>query len=77
MRTLGLPAHRKLKRRTTTDSSHAFARSPNWVEHVQVVRPQQLWVSDSTSIGLREELVAPFGADGWLDPLHSRLASGA
>jgi putative transposase len=57
MRTLGLQAHRKLKRRTTTDSSHAFPRYPNLVEHLEIVRPEQLWVSDITYIGLREEFV--------------------
>jgi len=57
MRTLGLQAHRKPKRRTTTDSSHAFARYPNLVEQLEIVRPEQVWVSDITYSGLREEFV--------------------
>jgi putative transposase len=57
MHTLGLQAHRKPKRRTTTDSSHAFPRYPNLVEHLEIVRPEQVWVSDITYIGLREEFV--------------------
>jgi putative transposase len=57
MRTLGLQAHRKPNRRTTTDSSHAFPRYPNLVEQLEIVRPDQVWVSDITYIGLREEWV--------------------
>jgi len=58
MHDLGLQAQRKPKpRTTTTDSRHAFPRYPNLVEHLEVVRPEQLWVSDITSIGLREEFV--------------------
>jgi putative transposase len=57
MRQLGLQAHRKLKRRTTTDSSHAFPRYPNLVEHLEIVRPEQVWVSDITYIRLRQEFL--------------------
>ncbi len=57
MRERGLQAHHKPKRRTTTDSTHAFPRYPNLVEHLEVVRPEQLWVSDITYIGLRTECI--------------------
>jgi len=57
MHTLGLQAHHKAKRRTTTDSTHAFPRYPNLVEQLSIVRPDQVWVSDITYIGLREECV--------------------
>ncbi len=58
MHDLGLQAQRKPKpRTTTTDSRHAFPRYPNLVEHLEVVRPEQLWVSDITYSGLREECV--------------------
>ena len=58
MRELGLQAHRKPKRRiTTTNSSHPFPRYPNLVEHLEIVRPEQLWVSDITYIRLLEEFV--------------------
>ena len=58
MRELGLQAHRKSKRRiTTTDSSHPFPRYPNVVEHLEIVRPDQLWVCAITSIRLLEEFV--------------------
>jgi putative transposase len=58
MRDLGLQAQRKPKpRTTTTDSRHAFPRYPNLVEQLEIVRPEQVWVSDITYIGLREEFV--------------------
>jgi putative transposase len=57
MRERGLQAHRKPKRRTTTDSAHAFPRDPNLVEQLEIVRPEQVWVSDITYIRLREEFL--------------------
>jgi len=57
MRERRLQAHRKPKRRITTDSSHAFPRYPNLVEQLEVVRPEQVWDSDITYIGLRAEFV--------------------
>ncbi len=39
MRERGLQVHRKPKRRTTTDSCHAFPRYPNLVEQLEIVRP--------------------------------------
>lgn len=58
MRNLGLQAQRKPKpRTTTTDSRHAFPRYPNLVEHLEIVRPQQVWVSDITYIRLRQEFL--------------------
>lgn len=57
MRAAGLHLHRQVKRRTTTDSSHPFPRYPNLVEHLEIVRPEQVWVSDITYIRLREEFV--------------------
>ncbi len=57
MRALGLQVHRKAKRRVTTDSSHPFPRYPNLVEHLEIVRPEQVWVCDITYIRLREEFV--------------------
>jgi putative transposase len=57
MRAAGLHIHRKAKRRTTTDSSHPFPRYPNLVEYLEIVYPEQVWVSDITYIRLREEFV--------------------
>src|SRR6266568_8508614 len=54
----GLQAHRKRnQRKKTTDSAHAFPRYPNGVEHLEIVRPEHVWVSDITYIGLLEEFV--------------------
>jgi putative transposase len=47
----GLAIHRKAKRRTTTDSSHPFPRYPNLVEQLEIVRPEQVWVSDVRRVG--------------------------
>jgi putative transposase len=57
LRDLGLQAQRKPKPRTITDSRHAFARYPNLVEHLEIVGPQQVWVSDITSIRLHQEFL--------------------
>ena len=52
MRDLGLQAQRKPKpRTTTTDSRHAFPRYPNLVEHLEIVRPEHVWVSDVRRVG--------------------------
>ena len=53
----GLQAHRKRRQHKTTDSAHAFPRYPNLVEHLEIVRPEQVWVSDITYIRLLEEFV--------------------
>jgi transposase InsO family protein len=58
MRELGLQAHRKAKRgMTTTDSSYPFPRYANLVAQLEMVRPDQVWVSDITYIRLQEEFV--------------------
>lgn len=38
----------------TTNSHHRFRKHKNLVEHLKVERPEQLWVSDITYIGDRE-----------------------
>ncbi len=53
----GLQARRKRTQHKTTDSAHTFPRYPNLVEHLEIVRPEQVWVSDITSIRLLEEFV--------------------
>lgn len=57
MRELGLQGHHSAKRRRTTNSEHPFPRSANLVEQLEIVRPEQVWVSDITYIRLREEFV--------------------
>ena len=41
---MGLQVKRKRKNRQTTNSQHTFPRYPNLVEHLQIVRPDQLRV---------------------------------
>ncbi len=57
MRERGLQARRRSKRKGTTNSAHAFPRYANLVEHLEIVRPDQVWVCDITSIRLLEEFV--------------------
>ena len=57
MRELGVQGHSYAKKRRTTNSEHSFPRYPNLVEQLEVVRPEQVWVSDITYILLREEFV--------------------
>jgi putative transposase len=57
MRELGLPARRQSQRQVTTTSAPASPRYPNLVEHLQIVRPEQVWVCDITYIRRLQELV--------------------
>jgi putative transposase len=57
MREMGLQAKIKRKRRNTTNSKHAFPRYPNLVPGLDVVHPDQVWVSDITYIRLHREFV--------------------
>jgi putative transposase len=57
MREMGLLAKKKRKARKTTNSEHDFPRYPNLVQDLEIVRPDQVWVSDITYIRLRAEFV--------------------
>jgi putative transposase len=57
MRQMGLLVKTKRKARKTTNSAHDFPRYPNLVQNLEVVRPDQVWVSDITYIRLRDEFV--------------------
>jgi putative transposase len=57
LRELGLQARRIPQRKVTTNSAHPFPRYPNLVERLEIVRPEQVWVSDITYIRLREDFV--------------------
>ena len=57
MREMGLQVKTKRKARKTTNSDHAFPRYPNLVQDLEIVRPEQVWVSDITYIRLRYEFV--------------------
>lgn len=57
MREMGLLSKKKRKARKTTNSEHSFPRYPNLVQDLEIVRPDQVWVSDITYIRLRAEFV--------------------
>ena len=57
MRLMDLQAKTKRKKRRTTNSEHDFPRYPNLVQGLEVVRPDQVWVSDITYIRLRAEFI--------------------
>jgi putative transposase len=57
MRELGIAGQVAAKKHRTTNSEHSFPRYPNLVEQLEIVRPEQVWVSDITSIRLRDEFV--------------------
>jgi len=57
MRLMGLQAKTKRKRRRTTNSEHDFPRYPNLVQDLEIVRPEQIWVSDITYVCLRYAFV--------------------
>ena len=57
MREMILQVKTKRKARKTTNSDHDFPRYPNLVLDLEVVRPEQVWVSDLTYIRLRYEFV--------------------
>lgn len=57
MRRKGLLRKRKPKTRKTTNSEHSFPRYPNLVQALEVVRPEQVWVSDITYIRLADGFV--------------------
>jgi len=47
----GLLVRRRKRRKVyTTDSNHRFKKYPNLIRELEVVRPEQLWVSDITYI---------------------------
>lgn len=57
MREMGLQVSLKRRKSRTTDSEHPFPRYPNLVQDLEVVRPDQVWVSDITYICLPRDFV--------------------
>jgi transposase InsO family protein len=57
LREMGLQVKKKAPKRRTTNSQHPYPRYPNLVEGLEIVRPDQLWVSDITYIRLRQGFV--------------------
>ena len=54
---MGLFGEPPPRRPRMTDSVHDFPRFPNLVESLEVVRPDQVWVSDITYIRLEKEFL--------------------
>jgi len=54
---MGLQAKTKRKKRRTTNSEHSFPRYPNLVLDLEIVWPEQVWVSDITYVCLRYDFV--------------------
>jgi putative transposase len=54
---LGLHGKHPQRRRRTTDSRHSQARFPNLLQGMEVIRPDQVWVSDITYIRLHTGFV--------------------
>ena len=57
MAVLGILGRPPVRRTRTTNSNHDFPRYPNLVEHLEVVRPDQVWVADITYIRLQCDFV--------------------
>ena len=57
MRDMGLLRVQKRRKRRTTDSSHGFRCFPNLVADLEVIYPDQVWVSDITYIRLQKGFV--------------------
>jgi transposase InsO family protein len=57
MSELGLSGEPPPRHPRTTDSVHGLPRFPNLVESLEVVRPDQVWVSDITYIRLKKEFI--------------------
>ena len=54
---LGLLGRKPTRKIRTTDSEHGYGRWPNLVMDLEIVRPDQVWVSDITYIRLGQEFV--------------------
>jgi transposase InsO family protein len=57
MQEMDIKAKIKRRSRRTTNSDHPFPRYPNLVQELEIVRPDQVWVSDITYIRLHREFV--------------------
>jgi len=57
MQEMDIQAKTKGKKRRTTNSEHGFPRYPNLVQGLEIVRPEQVWMSDITYIRLRYDFV--------------------
>ena len=73
---MDIQAKTKRKKRRTTNSEHDFPRYPNLIQNLEIVRPDQVWVSDVTYIRLCLRLCIPGRDHGRLHPWDSGMASG-
>jgi putative transposase len=57
MRKMGLLRPVKRRKVRTTDSQHPYLRYPNLVKDLEIIHPDQVWVSDITYIRLHDDFV--------------------
>lgn len=57
MRQMGLQGRVRRRKRRTTDSQHPYPRYPNLVTELDVIHPDQVWVSDITYVRLHTEFI--------------------
>jgi putative transposase len=57
MREMGVQGKVKRRKTRTTNSQHPYPRYPNLVNGLEVIYPEQVWVSDITYIRLRVEFI--------------------
>jgi transposase InsO family protein len=67
-----LVRRRKRRKVSTTDSNHPFRKYPNLIRGLQVIRPNQLWVSDITYIRIGDG----FGYLSLITDAYSRKIAG-
>ena len=64
MREMGLQTRIKRKTHRTTNSEHGFPRYPNLVQDLEIVRPDQVWVSDTLAPALQVQVSPTSGCGG-------------
>ena len=72
MEEMGIMGRPPVRRPRTTNSDHGFARHPNLVEGLAVVRPDQVWVADITYVRLKADFVYL----AVIMDIHTRLIRG-
>jgi putative transposase len=53
----GIIGQAPVHKQQTTNSKHGFPGYPNLVEQLEIVRPEEIWVSDLIYIRLHQEFV--------------------
>lgn len=57
MKAMDLAQPVRRRRCRTTNSEHSYPRYPNLVQHLLIVRPEQVWVCDITYVRVRWEFI--------------------